>query len=65
VKNQNRIQASGFLGTINLIKKMICAESAFLNPGPDRSPTLYTRKVMFVMVHWSDQDISDAHQGGL
>jgi len=37
----------------------------FLNPGPDRSPTLYTRKVMFVMVHWSDQDISDAHQGGL
>jgi len=39
--------------------------SEFLNPGPGRSPALYTQKVMFVMVHKSDQDMNDTHQGGL
>jgi hypothetical protein len=29
----------------------------FLNPGPDRSPILYAKKVMFIMLHKSDKYI--------
>jgi len=36
-----------------------------LNPGPDRSPILCNQKVTFAMVHRSDQNTSDTHQGGL
>jgi len=37
----------------------------YLNPGPDRSPILYTMKVMFVLIYNSDQYINDSHQDGL
>ena len=50
---------------VSLRSNVFIKLTEFLNPGPDRSPILYTKKVMFVLIYKSDQYINDSHQGGL